>query len=639
VRLFPYAPRPGQRELVRLLGQAVQSEAHVVVEAGTGSGKTVCALAASLEGAQRSGARVLYLTRTHSQQAHVLKEFRRVREAAGFPWGAVALQGRRHLCLQQEREPELAEADAEEFGRMCRDRRRAAERVVLGLPKPSGEPDAPACPFFEGGLRRGTSDVEDWARDTAPTADALSARAAVAGVCPDHVVRQLLAEATLVVAPYPYVLVPALRTALQRAMGIGLEQCIVVVDEAHNLPEAARELWSRELRVETLDRAMAEAEQAGDPACQGILATQFVRALRRAATGLVHEYLVDEDGPVPDGEVEARLLEELGCASPRLAQAVKGFQEHGERLREARRRQGKLPRSPLGACADFLALWSASGEEGWAKLVEGGPARIACRLLDARLATAHLLEARATLHLSATLAPLEGYRDAIGLPPNTPLHRFAPELRPGQRLALLAGDVTTRHEDLVAHPDLVARLAGHVAALLALGRPTLVCFPSHDLLERMLPFLPRGLGLERPGMGPAEVAALVQAFRAGEVRGLAAVMGGRLAEGVDFPAGELELVVVVGLPYPKPSFRLRALTAHLDARTGRGWDDAIEGPALQRVVQAAGRLLRGPGDRGVVVVLDRRGTRLLPRMPDLVACDDPARAAARFWAAPAPPAG
>lgn len=637
---FPYQPRPQQRELTALLARASRSQAHVVVEAPTGLGKTACALAASLEEAQRQGARVLYLTRTNSQQQHVMKEFRRVREASGLPLTGVALQGRRHLCLQLAEEPVLAEGDAEEFARMCRDRRLAAELEVAGSGPASGlRVLAPPCPFYATALRRGTLEVEQWARDMAPTAEELAARCARERLCPDHVARLLLEDAALVVASYPYLLHAALRAALQRAMRCELRDCIVVVDEAHNLPDAARELWSRSLSAEDCERALGEVERDGDPSCQGLLASQLVRALRRGVAGLVEAYLVEGDGPVPDGELEARLLGELGCASPRLAHAVKGFQEQGEAFRERRRREGKLPRSWLGRCADFLALWESAGEEAWVKLVEGRPSRLTCALLDAGQAAKPLLGARATLHLSATLAPLEAYRDAVGLPANTPLHRLPEPWAEGQRLALFAQDVTTRHEDLLAQAGLVERLAARVAELLALGRATLVCFPSHELLERVLPRLPRGLGVERAGMGQAELMALVEEFRAGRVRVLAAVMGGRLAEGLDFPAEQLELVVVVGLPYPKPSFRLRALVQHFDARFQRGWDYAVEAPAQRRVVQAAGRLLRGPGDRGVVVVLDRRAHRLLPWMPDLRPSASPALEARQFWVPARPELG
>jgi DNA excision repair protein ERCC-2 len=636
VRFFPYAPRPQQRELTALLARAVRSEAHVVAEAGMGMGKTVCALAACLP-ATLDGARVLYLTRTHAQQQQVMKEFRRVREAAGLPLVGVALQGRRHLCLRAAEEPALAEADADEFSRMCRDRRRAAELRVLGLPAEPELGRVGACPYFERTLRAGTVEMEDWARDTAPTAEELAARAGAQGLCPDHVVRTMLQDAELVVAPYAYALHPGLRAALERSMRAELRGCVVVVDEAHNLPDAARELWSRELPVEGLRAALAEAEQLGDPACQGILATQFVRALRRAAGELVEECLLEDDGPVPDGELEARLLAQLGCASPRLGQALRGFADHGERLRELRRREGELPRSWLGHAAAFVLRWQEA-DEAWARLVLAEPPRLACALLDAGLAAQPLLRARATLHLSGTLAPLDAYRDAVGLPANTPLHRFPAQH--GQRLALFSADVSTRHGDMLAEPAMLARLAARVSELLGLGRKTMVCFPSHELLGRMLPRLPPGLGVERAGVGQAELMALVARFRAGEVRALACVMGGRLAEGMDFPAGQVELVVLVGLPYPKPSFRTRALVAHFEARCGRGWEYGVEAPALRRAAQAAGRLLRGPRDRGVLVVLDHRAPRLQPLLPDLRRSEALATEAARFLAsASATPAG
>ncbi|MCA1814005.1 MAG: ATP-dependent DNA helicase [Halobacteriales archaeon] len=626
---FPYAPRPQQAELTELLARAVRSQAHVAVEAGTGMGKTVCALAATLP-ACASGARVLYLTRTHAQQHQVMKEFRRVRERSGLPLVGVALQGRRHLCLRMAEEPELAEADADEFGRMCLDRRKVAEANVLGSALPPELARVPACPWFEQGLRRGTLAVEDWARESAPFAEELAARAALEGMCPDHVVRNLLADADLVVAPYAYLLHPALRASLLRGMRCELAGMVVVVDEAHNLPDAARELWSRSLAVDSVTPAMQEAERLGDPVCQGLHASQLLRALRHAGSGLVAEYLVEDDGPVPEGELEARLLAELRCPSPRLTQALAGFAEHGERVREQKRREGKLPRSCLGGAVGFLQRWLLE-DEGWVRLVEGSPARLTCALLDAPQATLPLLQARASLHLSGTLAPVEQYRASVGLPANTPIHRFPPPFDPARRLALHALDVSTRHEDVERDPTLLPRVEEAVRGLLALDRKTLVCFPSHALLARMSPGLP-AMAAEEAGLAQTDLMRLVQRFRRGEVRALGAVMGGRLAEGMDFPAGEVELVVLIGLPYAKPSFRLRALIAHHEARGEPGWSHAVEAPALRRAAQAAGRLLRGPEDSGVLVVLDHRAPRLRTLLPDLRGSADPAGEAARFFA-------
>jgi Rad3-related DNA helicase len=79
--LFPYDIRPIQKRIIQSVERALIDGDHVVIEAGTGSGKTVSALAPSLSFSYRHGKRVLYLTRTNSQQKQVVEEFRRIRES------------------------------------------------------------------------------------------------------------------------------------------------------------------------------------------------------------------------------------------------------------------------------------------------------------------------------------------------------------------------------------------------------------------------------------------------------------------------------------------------------------------------------------------------------------------------------
>lgn len=88
--LFPYRPRPGQGELVRFISSAVSDGMSPVVEAGTGTGKTVSALSAVLPTALDRGMKVIYLTRTKSQQKQVIRES----AAIGHGLLCVAIQGR-----------------------------------------------------------------------------------------------------------------------------------------------------------------------------------------------------------------------------------------------------------------------------------------------------------------------------------------------------------------------------------------------------------------------------------------------------------------------------------------------------------------------------------------------------------------
>ena len=99
----------------------------------------------------------------------------------------------------------------------------------------------------------------------------------------------------------------------------------------------------------------------------------------------------------------------------------------------------------------------------------------------------------------------------------------------------------------------------------------------------------------------------IEGFKRGSPEGvLLGVTGGRIAEGVDFPDEELEAVVVVGIPYPRPTAKREALRRFLDATTGRGWEYVVEAPAQRAMLQAFGRMIRSENDRGIGIVLDRR---------------------------------
>jgi len=87
---------------------------------------------------------------------------------------------------------------------------------------------------------------------------------------------------------------------------------------------------------------------------------------------------------------------------------------------------------------------------------------------------------------------------------------------------------------------------------------------------------------------------------------LFAVTGGRISEGLDFPDKDLEVAILVGIPYPKPTARQEALRRYCDMRFGDGWGHSSRIPATRKMRQSIGRLIRSEKDRGVAVILDRR---------------------------------
>ena len=112
-----------------------------------------------------------------------------------------------------------------------------------------------------------------------------------------------------------------------------------------------------------------------------------------------------------------------------------------------------------------------------------------------------------------------------------------------------------------------------------------------------------------------------------------AVSGGRISEGIDFPDRELEIAIIAGIPFPKPSARMRALQHYYELKFGKGWDYVVKAPTTRKLQQSIGRLIRSETDRGVAVILDKRCIHFAPHIrPSLTA--DPVADIRSFFTPP-----
>ncbi|MHB8584575.1 MAG: ATP-dependent DNA helicase [Thermoplasmatota archaeon] len=686
---FPYEPRLHQPGFVDLVRDIVRAEAHAVVESGTGTGKTVCALSGALAEALPRGKRVLYLTRTNAQQRQVALEFRRIRERSGQPIAMVALQGRTHLCPLRETDPELAAATSEELALMCRDRRRVVDLEREGKSPPPG---IPPCRFYRATEGTRLAQFLDWCRAESPTAEELIEKARGAGLCPYEATKALLPDANVIVAPYVYLFHGGLRRAFLSWANARVEDFVVIVDEAHNLPDFARELASVGLSPAQVARARDEAQRHGNIEIAGTPILQFLGDLDAILTRAAEELLVagEEDALVPPDWLETELLSALRTTSVGIAKAVATMEEYGEAVREKKRHEGRIPRSYVASVAAFLQA-HLEADEGHARLVtrvarksgtqapgtrearearearrsqslasfgppigapdaqdpQGranreeiarGEARLECYAIDPAPILHVLLKATASLHMSGTLRPLDAYRDSVGLPGNTPLKLVPSALPPEHRLLLIHPETTTRYDEVRRRPEMWDILGKEVAAIRsATPRNLMVFAPSHETAQRLAKFLPSAL-IEDATLAQADLMALVGSFKGQRGGTFIAVLGGRVAEGLDFPDEELEVAVIVGLPFPRPSARQRAMERFYDRRTGgRGFEVASRGPMLRRLLQAAGRVVRSPTDRGVVVILDKRAVLFADDLGDVRVSRHPASELEAFFADPALP--
>ncbi len=643
--------RPGQDAILREVATIADRGGPLLLNAPTGSGKTVAVIAPLLEHAEAADHKVLYLVRTHSQEVQVLHETRAIGHRLERPILAVGLAGRARRCFLLENVAEIKGATAEEHGKLCADRKRATERAMQGEAPTAPPPDLPeggeidladldGCPYYARVLQADLETLGERFRAKLPSPHEFEAYAREENLCAYELAKRLLPEARVVTAPYAFFFHPYIRRALFDWMRIGPERLDLVVDEAHNLPNHLRDLATVALPQESVRRARAEISERGDfQLPDGPSASRFLDLVGAAVEELIHALAREDDAVLPPSIFEEALLTALGGTSHRLDTWLGALATWGENLRDERRRERRLPRSWVHTVALTLLSWPQLEPPAYVKVATRLPRpALEAYALDASVPARPISECHLSVHLSGTLAPLEEYRDSLGLGAAARLVDVPPHFPPENRKFLYDATVTTRFEELRADPRAIPRLADRLVEVLqALPVKTAVFFPSFDLLQRVLEAglqsqLPGNVFIEYSKMPTGDLWRSIEGWKKDpEGTILLGVAGGRLAEGIDYPDEELEAVVLVGIPYPRPTAKREALRRFLDQTTNRGWQYTVEAPAQRAILQACGRMIRSEHDRGIAIVLDRRATAFASILPGLAPIDDLPRLTSEFY--------
>jgi len=245
---FPYKPRLYQAEIIRSIYETFEKRGHLILESGTGTGKTIVALAPAVEYACKNGKKVLYLTRTNSQQRQVIHELRAIfkkvqgsqntQKVQNETFFGMGLQGRQNMCPFVKKDAEYKNCTAEELARMCKFRKEETEILIeKGIKKFPDE--RKACPYyFKFVLSNKTKEentvpeIIKWAKETIPHPEEINQKCDQLGICPYEINKLLVKDATIVCAPYIYLLHPGIKNRLLDWLGVSMQNLIVIVDEA-----------------------------------------------------------------------------------------------------------------------------------------------------------------------------------------------------------------------------------------------------------------------------------------------------------------------------------------------------------------------------------------------------------------------
>ena len=566
------APFPAWREKQRPLRDAVEDALdagrRLLAQAPTGLGKTAAVLHGALSFALREDKRLFWATSRNTQAAGVSATLQRFREA-GLPLRWVVLRAKEKVCLN---EVVACRPDTCRFAAGYHDRRLAAGLVGGAV--------------AEGGL--------------------LPERAMALGrehtLCPYQLVLDLADEVDVIVGDANYAISPQGR--IGRWFGEdGAPDTVLVVDEAHQLVERARDHASPRIRAADVRAAMEHLR-----GLDADRAAPWLELARDALDGL-DEVLRGVRPPLVHGAGEADLLlppwrelaeridalafdyawlkAAVGAAGTRdpwleLAWSILRFVDVAETADEAIR---TIVRVRAGEEEVKLVCVDPSGRVGPELARLGG--LIGC---------------------SATLSPPELHRSLLGLPEETTFFEAGSPFPEERRAVLVVPEVSTAWRDRAAHAAATVEVLA--ATLAAVPGNVVVFFPSFELMGVLLGSLDTGgrrVVRQAPELDEAGRASVLASLtEPGPPVLLAAVLGGVFAEGIDPPPGALDAVVILGPSLPPPDLERRLHADHLEERWQRGFVWAYLVPGLTRVAQAGGRLIRRDSDRGVIVLIDRR---------------------------------
>jgi len=639
---FPYPnPRRYQEEFSGLLEKALADGRPALVMAPTGIGKTAGALTASLRHALSQDAPVLFATAKTTQRQLVARTFSDICRASDLEPGALkclALRAKEQMC------PPGSLLCHPDICPLLRDfHERLDNSNVLDELLSSDGPIEPEAVFAAGEMNR---------------------------LCPHSLALELVPRVDLIIGDYNHAYGPGV--ALTSLFGEDARRpALIVVDEAHNLFDRARQYYSpvitRRLLFDLRARLnrgefLAPGDHAELPDLPGIAGGIDAGALFERLGNLIADldrYLLDRLRRAEEDELPA--IEGCRVVDHQL-EIFQAFAAEAEAATIAyalyNRAHGLVHRddplvdllSRVQRLRDVLALDApefvpyASGPEG----PEGAAVGVLCVNPALRLAASHA-RARGVVAMSATLTPLSYYSDVLGFSALDPVCACLPSPFPSENLAVrIVPTVSTTYRERDLHLTEIARLISEVVA----ARPGRYAayFPSFRLLtavQTRLSIDPASIMVQLPGMPESARAMTLQKMRdASEATLLLAVMGGVFAEGVDLPGEALIGAVVVGPGLPRVGFERALMQEYFEKEYELGFAYAMLYPGMQRVVQSAGRVIRSPDDRGVVVLLGRRFAE-----PDLARClpehwyrfdvsellsDDLAKSLKEFWKGHAP---
>ena len=431
--------------------------------------------------------------------------------------------------------------------------------------------------------------------------------------CPYELSKCLINSVDVVSISYVYLFDLDIRYSFLQGYTNPLSKVILVLDEAHNLPDIATELASDSIVFSSIRYAYQEAKK-NDYKRIADFCKKFEKVI-----GILSR-LAEEELHIPPNIFVDFIKKETQVED--MPPFLEYMYSLSEQISNKLLSEGKFPHSHIHKVYTFLAKWIATSQfASYFHLLSkhrtkrGISSKLEIIALDPRELTRDILSSvYSSISISGTLEPVKAYAKLIGLPKATK-YNILPSPFPDENILCIVDlGVTTCFN--YRTPEMYNKIARRIAEVVdATPTNTGVFVASYDVLKGLLgtglpKLINKPLFCEKQVMSSKENDSLLNLFKSHARKGgavLLGVQGGRNSEGVDYPGDEMDSVVIVGVPYAKPTSRIVAKLRYYESQfPGHGYEYSYIIPALRKSSQAAGRPIRSLNDRGAIVFLDYR---------------------------------
>ena len=572
---FPFAYREGQKQLVSDVYRTIHRGKNLFIQAPTGVGKTISTIFPAVKAVgENLGDRIFYLTAKTITGTVAKETFQLLREQ-GYQAKTIQLTAKEKLCLCEEME--------------C---------------------NPVHCPYAKGHFDRVNDAVFELLQESDMfTREEVLEQAKKHMVCPFEMSLDVASWADNIICDYNYAYDP--NVYLKRFFQEGVKgDYIFLVDEAHNLVDRSREMYSAAiykedfLAMKRLMKNYSKKIESHLERCNKIL-LEYKRECEN--------YCLYEN------------IGNLHFALHLLISEIEDFLQKPKRLKETKGGYLENPWDFLGrkellefyfGIRNFLNIMELVDEhyQIYTEIQEDGRFMMKLLCVDPSQNLQKCIEkGRSTIFFSATLLPIQYYKSLLSTDKENYAIYAQSTFREEQRLLAFGSDVSTKYTR--RNEGEFRRIAEYIVKTIHCKKGNYMAFfPSYKLMNQVYEIFMELDGgraesvVQENSMKEAEREAFLQKFDEQYETSFVAfcVMGGIFSEGIDLTNDKLIGAIVIGTGLPQISNEREILKKHFDEVSGNGFDYAFRYPGMNKVLQAAGRVIRTTEDCGVILLLDER---------------------------------